>query len=173
MSSELDLIDGSGDIGVNWSGRFRILVDSKPIIGKTTFTSNLNVSEEDILDTDAEMPIGKSLNTRSINYSITIKNLSGGNANDPESSLEGNYILITKALANEQFDLEIIERNLKQGRSDWMFRTFILKGCTHRGNLPLVNIRERGGPPDMTITGTALSAILKVGTKTYIFTGLR
>jgi hypothetical protein len=173
MSNELNNIDGSADLGVNWSGRFRVSVNGLDVIGVTAFACNLIVNEGDVLDAGEPMPIGKTLDSRQIVYTIAIKNLSGGNSSVPEVKLPGNVQLFEAALGHRQFTLSVIERNLKKNRSDWLLRSILLQGATVRGNVQLVNFNERGGgPPVVPLTGTALSATVKLGTKTYVYTGL-
>lgn len=171
MSNALDAINGANDQGVNWSGRFHVKVNSQSITGLVTFRASLRVDEEDIGDAGEPMPIGKSLNSRSISYSISIRNLSGGNADNPEV-LAGNFALAVAALGNEQFQLEVIERNMKIGRSDWMFKSVVLRGCTVKGDITLADVTERGGPPVISFAGSALGARVQIGSRIYDFSGL-
>jgi len=170
MVGELDNVDGTQDKGINWSGRFRVRVNSLSLVGWVNVRMTLNIGEEDIPDAGTTMPIGKSLNTFSLSFQVTIRSLSGGNADDPDA-LAGNVELLRKAISNEQFDLEVTERNLKK-RTDWIFKTVVFRGCTHKGGVNLIDADVRGGSPTLQFGGSALEAVAQVGSQTWVFSGL-
>jgi len=141
-------------LGVNYDGKFILKVDGLRLVGVDSFSITHNISWTNIEDVSEYGKIGRARGNEEVTFTITIKNISGGDANN---QLDGNVLLATKRLNRQQFQLEVTEENALPGKNDWLFRSLLCLGCVCEGQVNLVSSGRGGGDtPSVSYSGSAL-----------------